>query len=90
MKNNQQSFDANQNSSDADWLRNQRALCHMKQSNIVSYLEITTRENVNPGRIAEIETGQRAIPSRWREKLESLFHQLQQNSSANSNWRDFI
>ena len=75
---------------DAQWLRRYRQQFRMSQSNIVSYLEITTWQNVNPGRIAEIETGQRCLCTLWRSKLERLFNQLQNANPQNRNWREFI
>lgn len=75
---------------DATWLRYHRNLFGMTQSNLVSFLEVVTGENVNPGRIAEIETGQREIPTLWRRCLEQLFEQLQQAPPRVCTWRDYL
>ncbi len=75
---------------DALWLRTNRQQVDMTQSNIVTYLEMTTGLNVNPGRVAEIETGQRVITPEWREKLEYLFGKLNATSPPSTNWRQVI
>ena len=83
-------LDSTNEMTDAQWLRYNRKQSDMTQSNIVSYLEITTWQNVNSGRVAEIETGQRCIPPLWRERLERLFSQLQKPLSERKNWRELI
>lgn len=76
--------------SDANWLRTNRKLFRMSQSNIVTYLEMTTGQNVNPGRVAEIETGQRVILTDWREKLEYLFARMASEPLGQADWRRVI
>lgn len=76
---------------DADWLKQNRELHNMTQSNIASYLEVVTGENVNQGRVVSIEHGDMEIPVDWRQVLVPLFDTLKVGWGIEGiTWRAFV
>lgn len=75
---------------DALWLiENRERLC-LRQSDISAYLTLVSRQSVNQGRIVEIERGQRALSSEWRELLDNFFECAGKLKSEGKDWRSMF
>jgi predicted transcriptional regulator len=75
---------------ESEWLRQSRKRLRLSQSDVAAALTIRLKKSVNQARIAEIESGDSAVPTDMVHVLQSFFRQVEVLRRQGRAWQDMF